>query len=123
MRKMQAMILRNPRISGKKLKAKVPGLQNVSVRTIQRWCQVRLELPARKPAKKPKITEAMKEKRLRFAMKYRDWSVEQWKNVMWSDESNFEVMRDKKMKTIRKPKGSNRHEEKYCKQTASIRIK
>ena len=43
--------------------------------------------------------------------------MEQWKSVMWSDESNFEVMWDKKTKTIRRPKGSNLYEKKYCKKT------
>ena len=95
MGKMKKMIMRNPRITGKKLKAKVPGLDVCSVRTVQRWCLKRLDMPARKPAKKPLITERMKAQRLAFAMKYRDWDMQHWKNVMWSDESNFEVMRDK----------------------------
>jgi len=64
-------------------------------------------------AKKPRLTAAMKEKRLAFANAHRDWSVEEWGKVMWSDKSNFEVMRDQKTKRVRRPLGSNRFDKRY----------
>jgi hypothetical protein len=41
-----------------------------------------------KPTKKPCLTKAMKEARLQFALRYKDWTIEDWKNVIWSDETS-----------------------------------
>ncbi|KAK3544716.1 hypothetical protein QTP86_026116, partial [Hemibagrus guttatus] len=35
------------------------------------------------------ISEANRKKRLQFARDHKDWTLEQWKKVMWSDESRF----------------------------------
>lgn len=60
----------------------------VSIRTIRnRLCQ--FNLGAYRPARKPLLTTKMKMNRLAFAKKYCAWTVEQWRNVMWSDESTF----------------------------------
>ena len=40
-------------------------------------------------AKKPKLTQKHKDARLRWAKEKVGWSVDQWKNVIWSDESRF----------------------------------
>ena len=29
------------------------------------------------------------EKRLEFVKEHKKWTIEQWKNVLWNDESNF----------------------------------
>ena len=39
--------------------------------------------------KKPLLTEANKQKRLAWAEKHKNWTVEDWKKVCWSDESNI----------------------------------
>ena len=39
--------------------------------------------------RKPLISEANQKKRLQFAREHKDWTLEQWKKVMWSDESRF----------------------------------
>lgn len=39
--------------------------------------------------RKPLISEANWKKRLQFARELKDWTLEQWKKVMWSDESRF----------------------------------
>ena len=41
-----------------------------------------------KTTKKPSLTEAMKEARYQFALRYKDWTVEDWKKVIWSDETS-----------------------------------
>lgn len=46
---------------------------------------------ARKPMKKQLLTTSMKKKRLFWASTYKGWSVEQWRKVVFSDESHFEV--------------------------------
>ena len=43
--------------------------------------------------------------------KYRDWTSDQWKSVMFSDESMFRLVRGTS-KTIRRPSGSDRYDPK-----------
>ena len=54
----------------------------------------RLVMAGRKairPVKKQLLTNKMKKKRLQWAKKYKSWTVDQWKKVMFSDESHFLV--------------------------------
>ena len=39
--------------------------------------------------RKPVVIEANRKKRLQFAREHKDWTLEQWKKVMWSDESRL----------------------------------
>jgi transposase len=39
--------------------------------------------------KKPMLTATHRKKRLEFAQKYREWTVDDWKRVIWSDESKI----------------------------------
>ena len=81
----------NPRVMARKLKFLVPGLENRPVRTIQDWCKNRLNLPSRVMAKKPCLTQKMKDKCVQFVWAHLHWTVDDWAKVMWSDEFNFEV--------------------------------
>ena len=45
-------------------------------------------------AKKPFLKEAHMEKRLQFAKAHRNWIIEQWKQVVWTDESSVEIGKD-----------------------------
>ena len=40
-----------------------------------------------KPTRKPGLTPAIKEARYQFALRYRNWTIEDWKAVIWSDET------------------------------------
>jgi hypothetical protein len=42
-----------------------------------------------KITKKPGLKAAIKEARLAFALKYEHWTLEDWKNVIWSDETTI----------------------------------
>jgi transposase len=42
--------------------------------------------------KKPKLTERHKKARLAFAKKYESWTSDDWKKVVWSDESKFNLL-------------------------------
>ena len=44
-----------------------------------------------KPIKKPCLTKAMKEARLQFALRYKDWTIEDWKKVIFSDETSVQM--------------------------------
>jgi transposase len=42
--------------------------------------------------KKPRLTDKHKKARLAFAKKYESWTSDDWKNVIWSDESKFNLL-------------------------------
>ena len=60
-------VTKNPTITAKQLRLWSPILQKVSVRTIQKICKDVLKPPSRKAAKKPLLTQHMKDQRLEFA--------------------------------------------------------
>ena len=41
-----------------------------------------------KSTMKPGLDSAMKEARLQFCLRYRHWTLEDWKNFIWSDETS-----------------------------------
>lgn len=41
-----------------------------------------------KPTRKPGLTKAMKQARLEFCLKFQHWTLEDWKKVIWSDETS-----------------------------------
>ena len=48
-------------------------------------------LKAFKPRCKPKLIEVQKIKLLAFARERRDWSIQHWRRVLFSDQSSFET--------------------------------
>ena len=48
-----------------------------------------LGLNSRVALGKPLISDANRIKRLKFAREHKDWTLDQWKKVMWSDESRL----------------------------------
>jgi len=48
-----------------------------------------------KPKKKQLLTKAMMSKRLQWAKNHKDWTIEMWKNVIFSDETHFFVQGEK----------------------------
>ena len=46
--------------------------------------------PYKRP-KIPRITDRIKENRLPFAQARVEWTIDDWKRVLWSDESPFEI--------------------------------
>src|SRR2546430_80845 len=63
---------------------------DVSVETIRRVFK-RNEFHARAKQKKPLLQITHRKKRLMWAKKYRNWTTEDWKQVIWSDESKFQL--------------------------------
>lgn len=61
----------------------------VSTRTVRRRLLVDFNLPSRRPAKKAKLSKKNIKDRLVFCQKYRNWTKDEWMNVMFSDESTF----------------------------------
>ena len=56
---------------------------------------------SKKPLLRPQTVKA----KLRFARQHYDWTVEQWNNVLWSDESSFQLFYGAKRAFGRRRKG------------------
>ena len=54
--------------------------------------------------KKPLLRQVNVKKRLKWAKEHRHWTIAQWKNVLWSDESKFEVFGTKRKIYVRRRK-------------------
>jgi hypothetical protein len=45
-------------------------------------------------AKKPFLNENQRQKWLEWCLERQNWTVQQWRNVIWSDESKFTLFRN-----------------------------
>ena len=79
--------------------------------TISRRLSREFNLKSYKPARKSRLTPVMKVKRLAFAKKHRNWTIQQWSKVLFSDESTFQQFVVRK-RHVRKPTGK-RYDDKY----------
>ena len=62
--------------------------KNISICTIWRPLKA-LGQNRRVALRKPLISETNQRKKLQFAWEHKEWTLQQWKKVMWSDESRF----------------------------------
>jgi transposase len=71
------------------------------------------------PAMKPALTDKHKKRRLAWAKDKVDWTNEQWRSVIWSDESRFTVMgNDGGVRVLRKV--NERYEERHIVSTVKF---
>lgn len=80
--------VRNPFISSREIVMDLPQLK-VSPRSVRRRLAVEFNLRSRCPARKPLLTDGQRKKRVAFCKKYAHWSAENWRKVLFSDESTF----------------------------------
>lgn len=107
-------IKKNPFISSTELVRELS--LNVSARTIRRRA-VTAGLCARKPSKKPFISRKNRLARLAFAKAHVGWNASQWRNILFSDESKFNIKgSDMKNFTVRRPINTRLKPE-YCRGT------
>lgn len=52
--------------------------------------------------RKPLLRPVNKQKRLKFAQEHADWTIEQWKSVLWTDESKFELFGSHRRQYVRR---------------------
>jgi hypothetical protein len=64
---------------------------NISRRTVSNVLH-KFGYVARIKKKKPRLTDSQKKARFQWAKKYSTWTIEEWKNIIWSDESKFNVL-------------------------------
>ena len=70
----------------------------------------------RRPSKKPFVNKKNRAARLAFAKAHVNWTVADWKKVVFSDESKFNLFGSDGANYVRRPKNA-RHNPKYLKPT------
>ena len=99
-------VKRDPDLSGVDIKNRASssfGI-NLSERSARRILK-RHKMEARRPAKKPLLRTRHAKARLQFSRRYCHWTFEDWSNVIFCDESPFEMFPTKGKKLIRRPVG------------------
>lgn len=62
--------------------------------TVHQYLTKCLHLKSLKLRRQPKLTEVQKRKRLAFAKARKNWTILQWRRVLFSDESPFELFQE-----------------------------
>ena len=84
---IEDLIDKEPKLTCQQVKMRLPKiLAGVGRQTIQRIIHVRLDIPSSVRAKVPFLTEVGRNKR---AKSYLRWMKEQWRGVLFADESPF----------------------------------
>lgn len=110
-RAMLMKVKRSPRASSAKIQAQLPVGERVSCRTVRRRL-FNMGLKARKPAVKPLLSAKNIRDRKAFCIRYKDWTADDWENVLFSDESTFTQFYSF-VPYVRRPVG-RRFELQYC---------
>jgi hypothetical protein len=63
----------------------------------------RYKLFARKPARLPLLKEHHRKARLRFALVHKNWTVEKWGTILFSDETKFNLSLFTRWRKLRAP--------------------
>lgn len=63
----------------------------ISDRTVRRYWKRTLGLKAYKMCVRPKLTKKQRDHRVKFCKERRNWTVDDWKRVLFSDESTFQM--------------------------------
>ena len=97
--------MRSPTSSMKKIRAELLRRgHRISHMTVSRRLFKDFNMKSYKPAKKRRLTAAMKAKRLQFANNHQHWTSEQWEKVIFSEESTFQQFVVRK-RHVRRPTG------------------
>jgi hypothetical protein len=114
---MKTKLQKTPTLTAIQLRMRIPELVGISVRTFQRACKETLKMLSRTMRKKPLLTEQMRIQRLECANAYRHWDEDDWKQVMFSDDSHFELRFGNQSSRCRRPAGSDPFSPKFTKKT------
>jgi hypothetical protein len=123
--RLKIYVTRNPFKTARELKNEVFGWEDILVRRIQEILKDQFKLSSRAAAKKPMLTKAMVKKKDSFCRKYRHWAFDQWRKVMFLDESTFRIVNSRGAK-VRRPKTVSRYKHQYTittvKHSASVMV-
>lgn len=104
-RRMVTLAKKDPFIGSVKIKGEVFGPESntgVSARTVRRRL-VEAKLVGRVARKVPLLKKEHKQARLAFARKYGHWTISQWKNVLFSDETKINMISSDGRQYVRRP--------------------
>ena len=82
----------------------------VSDSTVRRRLKA-VGLHGRRPVKKPLISAKNRKTRVNFAKKHINWTKQQWRDVLWSDESKFSLFGSDGISYVRRPIGKRYHQQ------------
>lgn len=82
----------------------------ISNATVQRRL-ISFGMMGRVAKKKPFLRTVNKQKRLSFARAHANWTIDDWKNVFWTDESKFELFGNKRRQYVRRKVGESHLEQ------------
>lgn len=85
--RMKRLVVNNPAITSYEIKHCMQS--PASTRTIRRRLVTEFNLRSRRPARKPLLTPAQMKKRVDFCNRHKHWTEQQWREVLFSDESTF----------------------------------
>lgn len=91
LRHIKQLSLSNPKASANEIRLELGAAgDEVSVSTVRR-ALVKIGFKIRKPSKKPLLTDNHKILRLQWARNHQNWVLEDWKTVIWSDETMIHI--------------------------------
>ncbi len=65
------------------------GMQNIIYEHTTRQTLKKMVYSSRRPHRVPVLSAKNRKQRLQFTQTHQNWTIEDWKNVAWSDESRF----------------------------------
>lgn len=82
--------------------------KQISVSVVKERLQ-KAGLNGRISTKKPLLRRGNRKKRLEWALAHKDWTGENWKQVLWTDESKFEMFGQKRRIYVRRGSSEKMH--------------
>ncbi len=64
-------------------------LQNTISEHTTRWTLKQMSYSSRRPHRVPLLSAKNRKRRIQFTQTHQNWTIEDWKDVAWSDESRF----------------------------------
>lgn len=101
-RYLRVQALRARGSSATALQGIIAGVRNlqISTSTVRRRLR-EAGLASRRPMTGPLLTREHRRSRLRFALEHRDWTIEDWKRVLFTDETRVSLHSPDEKKTWR----------------------
>lgn len=120
-RLIRRMVVMDPRVTSATIASNLPLENAVSSSTVRRRLSKELNLKSYHPAPKPMLSPKNVRDRLAFCHRYRHWTANQWRQVMFSDESTvrqFAVFRPR----VRRPRGQRFHPKIHVNDGQTLRV-
>jgi hypothetical protein len=70
--------------------SKIPGIATISASSVYRVLKAE-GYSVYKRTMKPGLRDEHKAARLKWCLDYKDWTLEQWKDVIWTDETSVQL--------------------------------